>query len=154
MGCGADASDMPRVTNREPIRLLLVEDDEGDARAIERAFRKARIATHILRAVDGIEALEMLRGLNGRVKIPSPCILLLDLNMPRMSGLQTIKAIREDKELHKTIVFVLTTSKNDADKLAAYNLNVAGYIVKETAGRDFLTLVNLMDLFWRVVEMP
>jgi CheY-like chemotaxis protein/anti-sigma regulatory factor (Ser/Thr protein kinase) len=140
--------------NREPIRLLLVEDDDGDAKAIERAFRQADIAVEISRAVDGVEAMEMLKGLNGRAKIPSPCILLVDLNMPRMGGLETVKSLREDKELCKSVVFVLTTSKNSVDKLAAYNLNVAGYIEKETAGCDFLNLASLVYLFWRVVEMP
>jgi signal transduction histidine kinase/CheY-like chemotaxis protein len=139
---------------REPIRLLLVEDDDGDARAIERAFRQADISIQIVRATDGVEALEMLRGLNGRARIQSPCIVLMDLNMPRMGGLQTVRALREDKELSKTIVFVLTTSKNGVDKLAAYDLNVAGYIEKETAGCDFLNLASLVYLFWRVVEIP
>lgn len=147
-------ANVSRVANGEPIRLLLVEDDDGDARAIERAFRQVHIPIQILRAVDGIEALEMLRGLNGRSKIPAPCILLVDLNMPRMGGLQTVKALREDKELNKSVVFVLTTSKNGVDKLAAYNLNVAGYIEKETAGCDFLNLASMVYLFWRLVEMP
>jgi CheY-like chemotaxis protein len=150
----ARVANMPRAANGRPIRLLLVEDDDGDARAIERAFQQAHFPSEILRAVDGIEALEMLRGLNGRAKIPAPCILLVDLNMPRMGGLQTVKALRADKELNKSVVFVLTTSKNGVDKLSAYNLNVAGYIDKETAGCDFLKLTSLVYLFWRIVEMP
>jgi CheY-like chemotaxis protein/anti-sigma regulatory factor (Ser/Thr protein kinase) len=150
----ARVANTSRVANEEPIRLLLVEDDDGDARAIERAFRQANIPIQILRAVDGIEALDMLRGLNARAKIPAPCILLVDLNMPRMGGLQTVKALREDEALNKSIVFVLTTSKNGVDKLAAYNLNVAGYIEKETAGCDFQNLASLVYLFWRLVEMP
>ena len=92
--------------------------------------------------------------MNGKAAIHSPYVLLVDLNMPRMNGIQLIEALRRDKNLHQTIVFVLTTSKSDEDKLAAYNLNVAGYIVKETAGHDFLNLVSLMNFFWRVVEIP
>jgi CheY-like chemotaxis protein len=133
---------------------MLVEDDEGDAKAVERAFQKAKIANPILRAVDGIEALDMLRGTNGKVKAASPCIMLIDLNMPRMNGIQLVKALREDKDLRHSIAFILTTSKSEEDKIAAYDLNVTGYIVKETAGHDFLNLVSLMDCYWRIVELP
>jgi len=137
-----------------PLNILLVEDDDGDAKAVSRAFQKAKIANQILRAVDGIDALDMLRGTNGKEKIPSPYILLVDLNMPRMSGIQLIQAIREDTELNHTIAFILTTSKREEDKMDAYDLNVAGYIVKATAGQDFLNLVNLVDCYWRIVEIP
>jgi CheY-like chemotaxis protein len=104
--------------------------------------------------VDGMEALEMLRGTNGRTKLPSPCVMLVDLNMPRINGIQFIQALRTDKALHRSVVFVLTTSKRDEDKLAAYDLNVAGYIVKATAGADFMNLVNLVECYWRIVELP
>ena len=137
-----------------PLNIVLIEDDDGDAMAVQRAFRKAKIANVMVRAVDGIEALEMLRGTNGKEKIPSPYILLVDLNMPRMNGIQLVQALRADMELHHSIAFVLTTSKRDEDKVAAYDLNIAGYIVKETAAQDFLNLVNLVDCYWRIVEMP
>lgn len=140
--------------NVKPLNIMLVEDDEGDAKAVERAFQKAKIANPILRAVDGIEALDMLRGTNGKVKAASPCIMLIDLNMPRMNGIQLVKALREDKDLRHSIAFILTTSKSEEDKIAAYDLNVTGYIVKETAGHDFLNLVSLMDCYWRIVELP
>jgi CheY-like chemotaxis protein len=140
--------------NSNPLSIVLVEDDDGDAMAVQRAFRKAKIANVMVRAVDGIEALEMLRGTNGKEKIPSPYILLIDLNTPRMNGIQLIKALREDTGLRHSIAFVLTTSKRDEDKVAAYDLNIAGYIVKETAAQDFLNLVNLVDCYWRIVEMP
>ena len=74
--------------------------------------------------------------------------------MPRMTGIQLVAALRDDEELHRSIVFVLTTSKREEDRLAVYDLNVAGYIVKETAGQDFLNLVGLMDCYWRIVEIP
>ncbi len=140
--------------NSKPLNILLVEDDDGDARAVTRAFEKAKIANPILRAVDGVEALEVLRGTNGKESAPSPLLLLVDLNMPRMNGIQFIKALRDDAKLHASIVFVLTTSKEDEDKVAAYSYNVAGYIFKELAGHDFLKLVELMDCYWRVVELP
>jgi DNA-binding response OmpR family regulator len=140
--------------NSKPLNILLVEDDDGDAKAVRRAFQKVKIANPIIRAVDGIDALEMLRGENGQTKPASPYLLLVDLNMPRMNGIQLVKALREDDNLHKSIVFMLTTSKREEDKIAAYDLNVAGYIVKETAGQDFLNLVSLVDCYWRIVEMP
>jgi CheY-like chemotaxis protein len=136
------------------LSIFLVEDDDGDAKAVQRAFQKAKIANPIVRTVDGIEALEFLRGTNGRAKPAPPHILLVDLNMPRMNGIQLVEALREDETLHHSIVFMLTTSKREEDKLAAYDLNVAGYIVKATAGEDFLNLIKLMDCYWRIVELP
>ena len=138
----------------KPLNILLVEDDDGDAKAVQRAFQKAKIANPILRAVDGIEALDILKGANGKAKPAPPYLLLVDINMPRMNGIQFIQALREDEDLRHSIAFILTTSKRDEDKVAAYDLNVAGYIVKATAGQDFLSLVNLVDCYWRIVEMP
>jgi DNA-binding response OmpR family regulator len=71
-----------------------------------------------------------------------------------MNGIEFVRALRADDDLRRSIVFMLTTSSNEMDKIAAYDLNVAGYIVKATAGQDFLNLVNLMSCFWRIVEMP
>jgi CheY-like chemotaxis protein len=140
--------------NSRPLNILLVEDDDGDAKAIERAFKKAKIANPILRAVDGVEAVDMFKGANGKTKPPSPYILLVDINMPRMNGIQLIEALRADPYLRHTVAFILTTSKRDEDKTAAYDLNVAGYILKTTAGQDFLNLVSLVDYYWRIVELP
>ncbi len=141
-------------SNGKSVNILLVEDDDGDAKAVRRAFQKSKIANPIIRAVDGEAALELLRGQNGMSKPPTPVILLVDINMPRMNGIDFVKALRADEALCHSIVFMLTTSKREEDKISAYELNVAGYIVKETAGQDFLKLVGLMDLYWRVVELP
>jgi CheY-like chemotaxis protein len=140
--------------DRKPLNILLVEDDDGDAKGVRRAFDKVKIANPMRRAVDGIEALDILRGANGNEKLSSPYLLLVDLNMPRMNGIKLVKALRDDDELKRSVVFVLTTSKSQEDEMAAYDLNVAGYIVKETAGHDFLSLVSLMDCYWRIVELP
>lgn len=136
------------------ITILLVEDDDGDAKAVRRTFEKEKIANRIVRAIDGVEALEMLRGTNGREKIHPPYILLVDLNMPRMGGLDLLKAIRADEELRGNVIFILSTSNREEDKKAAYDLNVAGYIVKERAGQDFLNVITLVDCYWRIVELP
>lgn len=137
-----------------PIRILLVEDDDGDAKAVERTFLKARIANPLLRVRDGVEAMEMLKGTDQQPRLEPPYLLLVDLNMPRMNGIQLVSAIREDPGLHETIIFMLTTSNRAEDKQAAYSLNVTGYILKERAGEDFLKLFNLVDTYWRIVEMP
>jgi CheY-like chemotaxis protein len=137
-----------------PIRILLVEDDDGDVKAVERTFLRARIANPILRARDGIEAMEILKGTESQPPLASPYLLLVDLNMPRMNGIQLVTAIREDPDLHETIIFMLTTSNRAEDKQSAYSLNVTGYILKERAGEDFLKLFTLVDSYWRIVEMP
>jgi CheY-like chemotaxis protein len=142
-----------KLTTR-PLNILLVEDDDGDAKAIQRVFSKARIANPVRRAVDGIEALEILRGVNGKAKMEAPYLLMVDLNMPRMNGIQLVEALRQDPDLHRVIVFMLTTSKRDEDKMAAYDLNVTGYILKDKAGEDFLTLLGLIENYWRIVELP
>jgi CheY-like chemotaxis protein len=137
-----------------PIRILLVEDDDGDAKAVVRAFEKARIANPIVRALDGVEAMDILKGTDKQPRLEAPYLLLVDLNMPRMDGIQLVTAIREDPALHDTIIFMLTTSKRAEDKQAAYSMNVTGYILKEKAGEDFLKLFSLVDTYWRIVEMP
>jgi CheY-like chemotaxis protein len=140
--------------NAKTVNILLVEDDDGDAKSVHRAFGAAKIVNPLVRAVDGIDALDILRGTNGRTKIAAPYILLVDLNMPRMNGIELIEALRQDPDLHKSIVFMLTTSIRDEDKVEAYDRNVAGYILKERAGHDFQRLVEMVRNYWRVVELP
>ncbi|NIZ10344.1 response regulator [Pseudooceanicola sp. HF7] len=134
------------------LNIILVEDDDGDAKAIRRAFDKARIANPILRVTDGLEALALLRGQQGQP--PNSYILLLDLNMPRMGGLEFLAELRADPDLHNSIVFITTTSNDDRDKAEAYAHNVAGYILKSKAGTDFMALVGTLDHYWRIVEIP
>ena len=141
---------------REPrtAHLLHVEDDDICQMMLSREFKKARIANPISGACDGIEALEMLRGTNGHERLPRPFLILLDLNMPRMNGMEFLKELRRDEDLKKSIVFVLTTSDADEDKIRAYNLGVAGYILKSNPANAFLEATALLDTYWRVVEFP
>jgi CheY-like chemotaxis protein len=136
--------------NYKHATILLVEDDDVDAKIVERAFNQLRIANTIIRAKNGIMALALLR--EGTVK--RPYIILLDLNMPKMGGLEMLEELRSDKGLSNSIVFVLTTSKDDEDKVAAYNKNIAGYILKEKLQDGFDELVKLLDCYWRIVELP
>lgn len=135
------------------VTVLLVEDDQVDAEAVRRAFQKQKIANPLVEVNDGVEALSLLRGEQGN-PLPRPYIILLDLNMPRMNGLEFLKHLREDEKLRDSIVFVLTTSDDNRDKLAAYEQHVAGYMVKSRAGKDFLDLTALLDHYWRIIEMP
>ena len=136
------------------ITIVIVEDDDGDIKTVRRAFAQAGVVNPLVRAVDGVQALEILRGTEVRGPLQPPYIILVDINMPRMNGLDFVRALREDPALKGSIVFMLTTSKHDADKLAAYELNVAGYILKDHAGTEFLDFVQLIGGYTRIVEMP
>ena len=138
----------------ETVTILLVEDDEIDAEAIQRAFVKNKLANPLVIAKDGVEALEVLRGENGKSKLCPPYLILLDLNMPRMNGLEFLTELRADPDIGDSIVFVLTTSDLDEDKVAAYGHRVAGYTVKSKVGGSFLALVTMVDAYWRIIEFP
>ncbi|MFH1998663.1 MAG: response regulator [Planctomycetota bacterium] len=133
-----------------PLNILLVDDDSVDVAALQRAFSKMKISNTITVANDGREALEILRSSAPDMER----LVLLDLNLPRMSGIEFLKELRADPGLRSTIVFVLTTSKADEDKVAAYNQNVAGYIIKEQFGAEFFQVVRMLDQYWKVVEFP
>jgi CheY-like chemotaxis protein len=141
---------------REPrtAQLLHVEDDDLCIMGLARAFKTAKIANPISFAHDGIDALDMLRGTNGRGRLPRPYLVLLDLNMPRMGGVEFLKELRKDEDLKKSIVFIMTTSNADEDKVEAYNLGVAAYILKTNPANAFLEATSLLDTYWRVVEFP
>lgn len=137
----------------EDLKVLLIEDDDVDAERVERAFRKLNLTLPIRRARDGVEALEILRG-EALPAFERPYIILLDLKLPRMGGLQFLGCVREDPGLRDAVVFVLTTSQNEADRFKAYQCNVAGYIVKSPTNGDFLNIANLLEWYRRVVEFP
>lgn len=136
------------------VNLLLIDDDEVDVQGLKRAFVKSKIANPITVARDGVEGLEILRGENGRVKLPKPHLILLDLNMPRMNGIEFLETLRADEDLKTAIVFMITTSKAEEDKARAYGHNVAGYIVKQDPANTFVQAVSLLEHYWRVVEFP
>ncbi len=132
------------------VTIFIVDDDDVDVLGIERALKKLRIANPTIRAKDGIEALELLR----KKAIAKPYIILLDINMPRMGGIDFLKELRADDDLCGSVVFMLTTSSDDQDKMLAYKKNVAGYIVKKQVGESFLNIVDMLGHYWRVVELP
>ncbi|HNQ11895.1 MAG TPA: response regulator [Bacteroidia bacterium] len=135
-------------------QVLHVEDDKVDAMMIQRAFKKCNIPYAIENATNGIEALDLLRGTNGKEKIQKPRIILLDINMPKMNGLEFLKELRNDPDLKHISVFVITTSNDDTDKFEAYQLNVAGYILKPYSIENFETLFNILHQYWEMCVYP
>lgn len=138
--------------SRAPPSIILVEDDDGDAKAFMRAFAKAGVATQIIRFMDGVEALAFLRGESGTP--PERYILLLDINMPRMNGFECLRELRKDPCLSPASVFVMSTSNARRDRISAYLENVAGYILKSKPGEDLMNVVELLERYLRVVQLP
>lgn len=145
---------MLSTAERDVVTLLIVDDDRVDVRAVTRALRKKGVDNPIEVAANGREALDALRGENGRPRVAWPYIVLLDLNMPRMNGIEFLETVRKDPALSETVVFVLTTSDDDRDKVAAYRHHVAGYVVKTNAGSEFMNLVTMLQKFVVTVRFP
>jgi CheY-like chemotaxis protein len=133
------------------LNILLVDDDEVDVMTVKRAFTKANIANQLYVATDGIQALEMLRS-DGIAA--SRRLVLLDLNMPRMNGIELLREIRADPALRALTVVVLTTSNEDRDRVDAYRLNVAGFLVKPVTFHAFAEVMATLNKYWTLMEMP
>jgi CheY-like chemotaxis protein len=133
------------------LNILLVEDDQVDVMNVKRAFEKNRIANPLFVAGNGLDALEMLRA---NVVPEDRRIVLLDLNMPKMNGLEFLRDVRADPRLHSTVVIVLTTSNDEKDKIEAYNLNVAGYLLKPVTFVNFVEVMAALNKYWTLVELP
>ncbi len=142
------------MANQRELNILLVEDDDVDVRAIQRAFKQRKFTNPMYVAHDGIEALEVLRGENGQDPIPRPYIILLDLQLPRMTGLEFLAQLRKDPELTRSIVIVLTTSDNDKDICEAYDQHIAGYLLKRDTGTDFVNVIQMIEPFSIAVQFP
>lgn len=138
-------------TDDRLLNILLVEDDEVDVMNVQRAFRKNNIANRVFHAGNGAEALEMLR--DGSMPRDRR-IILLDLNMPKMNGIEFLRALRDDPELRATPVIVLTTSNDERDRIEAFHLNVAGYILKPVTFANFCETMAALDKYWALVELP
>lgn len=138
----------------QPVTFFVVDDDEIDRETIVRGLREMDLPNPIRLASDGVEALDILRGRNGHERLEGPYLILLDLNMPRMNGLEFLEEIRRDPALKRAVVFVLTTSNAANDRLAAFDQHVAGYVLKARAGLEFHKVLDLLDRYWRSVEFP
>lgn len=133
------------------LNILLVEDDEVDVMNVNRAFKKNNISNPLFVAGNGLDALAMLRG--GQIPRDRR-LILLDLNMPRMNGIEFLRELRGDAELKSTPVVVLTTSDDERDRVDAYNLNVAGYILKPVTLTNFVEAMATLNKYWTLVELP
>jgi CheY-like chemotaxis protein len=137
--------------NTPLLNILLVEDDEVDVMNVRRAFAKRHIVNPLFVAADGLEALEKLRSRD----IPTERrLVLLDLNMPRMNGIEFLRELRQSPDLSATTVVVLTTSNDERDKVEAYNLNVAGYLLKPVTFDNFCEVMVALNKYWSLVELP
>lgn len=135
--------------------ILLVEDDRVDVMNVRRSFKKANIANPLFTASNGLEALNILRGQCEDVQMPiHRRLVLLDLNMPKMGGLEFLQELRADPELRRTPVIVLTTSDQERDRVEAYNLNVAGYILKPVTFASFAGMMATLNRYWTLCELP
>ena len=139
------------MTTAKPLHILLVEDDQIDQMNVRRAFERNKITNPLYVAENGIEALDMLR--DGRVP-DERRLILLDLNMPKMNGIEFLKALRADPQIGHTPVVVLTTSNDEQDKVNAYDLNVAGYLLKPVTFTSFVELTAALNKYWTLVELP
>ncbi|MBI1249183.1 response regulator [bacterium] len=137
----------------QSLKILLVEDDDVDAEGVKRGFAKANIGAPIFRATNGFQAIEVLNDPAGPFA-DAPYIVLLDLKMPKMNGIEFLEAIRRDENLRNSIVFVLTTSNDSQDRVAAYANCVAGYITKSKAGVEFRDLIQMLESYTKIVELP
>ena len=135
---------------KDQVPILLVEDDEVDVMTLRRALKDLRISNPLHVAGDGEAALEVLR--NG--SIAKPCVILLDLNMPRMGGLDFLRVIKADPALRRIPVIVLTTSREESDRVETFQLSVAGYMIKPADYRQFVEVVRAIDLYWTLSELP
>lgn len=127
------------------VSIMLVEDDLVDARAVKRAFAKTKSGNQIIHALNGRQALDMLRGEKGYVKLVKPYLIVLDLKMPQMGGHEFLDELRADEELRDATVFVLTTSDNPTDRERSEENQVEGYLLKAKMAEDFMCLVNMVE---------
>ena len=130
--------------------LLLIEDDEIDVLTFRRSIKELRITNELYVAGDGEEAFDILRA----PKRALPCLIFLDLNMPRMTGMEFLKMIKIDEEFKRIPVVVLTTSKDERDKIESFELGVAGYMVKPVDYRHFIEVIRTLNQYWTLSELP
>ncbi|MCG2583969.1 response regulator [Massilia sp. TS11] len=135
------------VTNKP---ILLVEDDQVDVMTILRALKEIHVVNPVVSKENGEEALLHLR----TPGVERPCIILLDLNMPIMNGIEFLQAVKADENLRRIPVVVLTTSEEQQDKVRSFDLGVAGYMAKPVDYHRFVEMIRSIDMYWTISEMP
>lgn len=130
--------------------ILLVEDDQVDVMTVKRAMREIHVTNPVLNSENGEEALKFLRDPGNE----RPCIILLDLNMPIMNGIEFLRVIKQDHLLKRIPVVVLTTSEEQPDKIKSFDLGVAGYMAKPVDYHQFVEVMRTLDAYWTISEVP
>ena len=142
---------------KDSVPILLVEDSKIDIKNVQRAFKKNKISNPLYVTRNGEEALSFLHNQpphEDTNQSPRPGVILLDINMPVMNGIEFLQAIKADKELRKIPVVVLTTSREERDRLESFQLGVAGYIIKPVDFTKFVDAIRVIDLYWKLSELP
>lgn len=130
--------------------ILLVEDDRVDTMTVRRALKDLKVTNQLICTTNGEEALDYLRNESNK----KPCVILLDLNMPKMNGIEFLKIAKGEEELKKIPVVVLTTSREEQDVTESFNLSVAGYMVKAVDYKKLTETIRTIDLYWTLSELP
>jgi len=142
------------VTDGDAVTVLLVDDDKVDRMLVRRSLNALKITNPVVEAGDGIKALDLLRGDNGCAKLRRPYIVLLDLQMPRMGGIEFLEAAFADPTLQPMQVFVMTSSATDRKRVAAHARNIAGYVPKDSPEQSMLLALSMSTNSWRVAARP
>jgi CheY-like chemotaxis protein len=137
-----------RITSDETI--LLVEDDIVDAMTVKRALKDLNVTNKLVIKGNGEEALQYLNNQENE----KPCIIILDLNMPKMNGIEFLRALKHDEALRRIPAVVLTTSKGEQDRFQTFDLSVAGYMIKPVEYPQFVDVVRKINLYWTLSELP
>jgi CheY-like chemotaxis protein len=130
--------------------ILLVEDDSVDVMTVRRALKDVEVTNPLHVVGNGEEALAFL----GDESNTQPCLILLDINMPRMNGLEFLKIAKQEEVFKRIPVVVLTTSKADCDRFKSFDLGIAGYMVKPVDYLQFVETMRIIDLYWTLSELP
>jgi len=146
---------MSNKINGKPVEILLVEDNSGDVRLTQEALKDSKLNNNLYVVNDGLEALAFLRREGKHAKTPRPDLILLDLNLPKKNGRDVLDEIKEDPELKRIPVVVLTTSKAEEDIIRTYNSHANCYITKPIDFEQFITVVKKIEDFWfTIVKLP
>lgn len=132
------------------ISILLAEDDKVDAMTVKRALRDINVTNPLIIVENGEEALAFLRDVSNQ----KPGLILLDLNMPKMNGIEFLEIAKKEEDIKRIPVVVLTTSQEDKDKMDSFNLGVAGYMIKPVDYMQFVEVVKTIHLYWSLSEIP
>ena len=130
--------------------ILLIEDDNIDAMTVERSLRDLGSKVSLVRSTNGVEALEYLQNPENE----KPCIILLDLNMPKMNGIEFLRIMKTDEKLRRIPVIIFTTSKEEYDIIKSFELSVAGYIIKSFEYQQFLESMRKLHSYWNLCMLP